>query len=236
MAFTDEQLAQEAGVPTRVISAIRSVESAGRAAAIRFEPHLFHIRTGTGGCLGRPRGSRCTGPEIVAQIRHTSIPYTPSADSVVDHIRSHTDADAFRRAYAIDPDAAIRASSFGMFQVLGGVGIAAYGSGDAFLRAFASDALDTSQRLFAKWFDTNPTAQRAANTGDWVTLARAYNNSGPGGSWYANFTSALSRLTDTASDLVRSTTSSVQSADGAGLLLLAAGAVAAFYLGRGLRR
>lgn len=234
MALTDEQLAQEAGVPTRVISAIRSVESAGRAAAIRFEPHLFHIRTGTGGCLGRPPGSRCTGPEIVAQIRHTSIPYTPSEGSVVDRTRSHTDANAFRRAHAIDPDAAIRASSFGMFQVLGGAGIAAYGSGDAFLRAFSSDALETSQRLFAKWFDTNPTAKRAANTGDWATLARAYNGSGPGGSWYANFTSALSRLTDTSTGPVRSTASS--SAGGAGLLLLAAGAAAAFYFGRGLRR
>jgi hypothetical protein len=190
--ISDAQLAAQVGIPVRVVAAIRVVESDGSTRAVRFEPHLFHARTGRGSCLPKTGGERCSSAEILAQRIHTSIPYAPSPGRIVDHVEYNTNRAAFNRAYLLDPNNAVRSSSWGLFQVLGGAGIALYGSPAAFVRAFDANPGEVSQRLLVQWFRSNERAVVAANAGDWAALAEVYNNSGPGDRWYSRFTAALS--------------------------------------------
>jgi len=139
--------------------AIQSVESRGHDDAVRFEPHLFLKAR----------------PDLAGQI-----PYTPSgAPGSPSYVTSETDRTALARAATLDNTAAVKAASWGAYQVLGGRGIAEYGTATAFTAAFWSDPAGTSDRLLISWFKVNPKALDAARRADWSDFVKRYN--GPGG-------------------------------------------------------
>lgn len=179
--LSDSELARQAGVTVPVLMAIRAVESAARPNEIRFEPHVF-LRDTSPTCRARASGSDpCTSAEIIANAIYSpsQIPYTPSGTrGAVSLVDAETNRAAFERAYALDPAAAVRATSWGTYQVLGGKLIALYGSAAAGVAAFWANPPDVSNRLIVKWMTDNPTAREAAARQDWFGFVCRYNGCG----------------------------------------------------------
>ena len=150
------EAANALGIPVEVVQTIEAVESGGRASAIRFEPHLF--------LRHRPSLS-------------LDIPFTkgPRGFSVT---RSETDQSAFEHAFELDPDAAVKSTSWGLYQVLGSHLIKAYGDAQLGVDSFYADPLEASYKLLVSWFRGNRPALAAARAKDWDELARRYNGSG----------------------------------------------------------
>ena len=161
------EAANSLGIPVEVIQTIESVESGGRPSAIRFEPHLF--------LRHRPSLS-------------LDIPFTrgPRGFSVT---RSETDQSAFEHAFELDPDAAVKSTSWGLYQVLGSHLIKAYGDAQLGVDSFYADPLEASYRLLVSWFKGNRRALAAARAKDWDELAKRYN--GPGNA--EKYSEALAR-------------------------------------------
>jgi hypothetical protein len=152
LGTTDEELASDANIPVRVLQAIRSIESGGNVAAIRFEPHLF---------LRRVPGAQ--------------IPYTRGPTMAASRVGSETNRAAFDRARAINEDAAIRSTSWGLYQVLGSHLLTAYPSDP--VGSFFANPREASDRLLISWFRANPQAAAAARALNFTELARRYNGS-----------------------------------------------------------
>lgn len=153
----DEKLAQDAGIPVAILRAFRSVET-GRlpASSLRFEPHKWKRSKGT----IPPKG------------------YTPKSNKETWSVKSsETNRAAFEAAYAIDQDVAVKSTSFGYYQVLGGKGIKIYETASKFWAAFQADPTKVSNELVVLWFKETPAAQAAANSLDFTTLAVKYNGS-----------------------------------------------------------
>lgn len=177
-------LASRTGMTPRVLDAISRVESSGRPSRLRFEPHLYLAER----------------PDL-----RMEIPYTPCGrvqrlvdegrcpawpDGMWSLVRRETDADAFDRAARLDAAAAVRATSWGAYQVMGEylmaeardrgwpdhVGpvqedaIARYG-----IALFAADPAAVSEALMIRWIMDHPDALEAARKRDWRRFAAAYN-------------------------------------------------------------
>ena len=157
-AFDDElvQTARDAGIPPRVLFAVRKTESSGKYDAVRFEPHLFLRKR----------------PDLVG-----TVPFTPGPKNF-SVTRSETDIDALMFAFSLDKDAAVRSSSFGAYQVLGGFLIAAYGSPQEAWEKFRSEPRRASELTLVAWFKSNSAATKAANELDFTELAKRYNGRG----------------------------------------------------------
>ncbi|HEY5657771.1 MAG TPA: N-acetylmuramidase domain-containing protein [Myxococcota bacterium] len=152
---TDDVLASRAGIPVRILRAIRLLESGGRPSATRFEPHVFNRLT---------------------QNRYASqIPFTRDPVRRVSLVRSETNRAAFERASRFDREAAIRATSWGLYQVLGGH-LLSVASGEP-VAYFDRDPETVSAEMLASWFRSRPAAVRAAQAGNISELARLYNGS-----------------------------------------------------------
>lgn len=155
-ALSLEQVAERAGIPERVLRAVKHVESRGQPAAVRFEPHLFHRKR----------------PDLAA-----AIPYTRSTKGF-SLVRTETNREALEHALTVDAETAIRSTSFGSYQVLGGYLLAAYpGSPTAAYAAFCANPSEASDLMVAAWFKDNAAARTAANQDppNFTALARAYN-------------------------------------------------------------
>ena len=164
----DIALAAEAKIPVPVLRAIRSVESSGAANLVRFEPHLFN---------------RFTQNRFQSQI-----PFTPDPQRGVSLQRSETDRQAFERAARLDRNAAIRATSWGRYQVLGSHLLRLYPNNP--VEAFDSAPSAVSDALLISWFTRSPRAQQAAAACDTEELAYRYNGSRTS-PWRARFERAL---------------------------------------------
>ena len=150
-----QNLADRAGIPPEVLEAFRAVESNGDSSAIRFEPHLF-VRFNPG----------------------AQIPYTPSKHGPWSVMTKETNRAAFERAFKIDAHAAIKATSWGAFQVLGQHLLDEYdGRPDKALEAFDADPEAVSGILVARWFAANHKARAYANASPpaFERLCRHYN-------------------------------------------------------------
>lgn len=162
--MTDAEIAARSGLPEAVIYAIRMVESAGRDPhAMRFEPHLF----------------RRARPDLADRI-----PYTDSdgdGPSHVDRVAAHTDVAAFERALRLDADAAVRSTSWGAYQVLGGVLLDVVGlpPREAY-EAFRRDPDGYSGPCLLAWIQRNPRVRQPAKASppDFAGIAKAYNGAG----------------------------------------------------------
>jgi hypothetical protein len=154
---TDQELAARAGIPLRILLAIRAVESGGSASAVRFEPRLFHRDTD-----GRFRAQVPWSSEMAAR----------------DLPRSEVDRAAFERAFRYDPVVAVRSSSWGAYQVLGGHLLRVTGLSPAqAVAVFDREPERIGREMFISWMRDSPAAQAAAQAGDIETLARLYNGS-----------------------------------------------------------
>lgn len=169
--MTDDEIARRSGWPVAVVYAIRKTESSGKNPhAIRFEPNKM----------------RAARPDLAHKI-----PYTDSdgaGPSHVDRVRAETDEAAFMRALALDADAAMRATSFGAYQTLGGTLLDLTGLPPReALAAWRSDPDGMSGQLLLRWIKRNPRANAPAMSAppDFRGLARAYNGLGPNVEHYA---------------------------------------------------
>jgi hypothetical protein len=154
---TDAELAAEAGISPPMLRAIRQVESGASPRAVRFEPHVFHRPSMTG---GRYRAQ---------------VPYTPGEGRAASSVRSETERAAFERARRLDAAAAVKSTSWGSYQVLGDKLIRLYGTPDAGVAAFDADPVTVSDRLLVAWMKSRPAAVAAARAGDFAGFARLYN-------------------------------------------------------------
>lgn len=152
LGSSDDELASQAQIPVGVLRAIRSVESGGNPAAIRFEPHLFLRRV-----PGAP------------------IPYTHGPTMAASRVASETNRAAFERARALNESAAIDSTSWGLYQVLGSHLRRAYPTDP--VGSFYRDPQEASDRLLVAWFQANPAAAAAARELNFTELARRYNGS-----------------------------------------------------------
>jgi hypothetical protein len=152
----DWEIARLAGIPTKVLKAIRHVESRGKPAAVRFEPHLFH----------RHR------PDLADQV-----PYTRT-NRGYSTTRSETGRSALEHAVSLDAETAIKSTSFGSYQVLGAYLLQAFpGNPNDALASFWESPQQASELMVAAWFQDNSRARKAANEEppNMAALARAYN-------------------------------------------------------------
>lgn len=181
----DLGLANEAEIPVTALRSIRSVESGANPAAIRFEPHLYwRMRKEL------PMGA--TGAQIRAAMTAAdmaAVPYTPGntawraanglapcrIDRSASCTGSETNRAAFERAFRLAPAEAVKATSWGSYQVLGSHLLGLYGTPSAAVRAFDADPQTVGERLLASWMRANPRAQAAARAMDWAELAHRYN-------------------------------------------------------------
>lgn len=200
----DVQTAQRAGIPLDVLLAIRAVESGNRPTAVRFEPHVFwRIRKGF------PRS--LTGGQIrdgLTAADLAAVPYTPCSlawreanglapctrrgavyDQAASLVGAETNRAAFERAYRVDASAAIDATSWGLYQVLGGHLRALYPRDP--VGAFDADPERVSEALLIRWMSQNDTARQAANAGDMRALALRYNGNTR---WGEAMAAALARI------------------------------------------
>lgn len=172
-----QNLATSIGIPYAVLLAIRSVESGGDPAAIRFEPHIF---------LG-------TKYDFARSDLADQIPYKPGSNPKapsVDYTSANTGIAALDNAMLHDAVAAIQSTSWGSFQVMGfnfGSGspsdiikkaITSSAGAKAFYKAFFEDPVTISDEILAGWFSARPDVVTAANKYDWRTVATRYNGSG----------------------------------------------------------
>lgn len=150
-------LADRAGIPPEVLEAFRKVESNGDSSAIRFEPHLF-VRF----------NPRTAG----------TIPYTPSKHGPWSVMTKETNRAAFDRAFKIDPHSAVKATSWGAFQVLGQHLLDEFDNRpDKAVAGFDANPEDVSAFLLVRWFGANQRAKGYANQSppDFNRLCREYN-------------------------------------------------------------
>lgn len=174
--MTDQELADSAGIPLRILLAIRAVESSGNVRSVRFEPQLFHRDT--------------SGRFTTAQV-----PWTPSGQAgraSVSLVPAETNRAAFERAFRLDPRVAVTSSSWGAFQVLGGHLLSTHGPDPAqAVAAFDANPSRVGEEMFLSWMRGNAAARAAAQRGDIETLAELYNGSQR---WAASVRRALERL------------------------------------------
>lgn len=200
----DLGLANEAQIPVAALRAIRSVESGANPAAIRFEPHLYwRMRKGlpSGAAGARIRGAMTTADMA-------AVPYTPGntewrAANGLEPCRisrsasctgSETNRAAFERAFRFAPVEAVKATSWGSYQVLGSHLLGLYrNEPGAAVRAFDADPMAVGERLLASWMRANPRAQAAARSLDWGELARRYNGCSDCTTYVTRFRQAYSR-------------------------------------------
>jgi hypothetical protein len=152
----EKQLAAKTGLTIATLRAIQRVEGGTRSAtALRFEPHKFHQYTNN-------------------RLRAV-VPFTPSSGGF-SRVAAETNQAAMERAFTYSPAEAVRAASWGRFQVMGDFLLGLFGGkvGDA-AAAFWQHPDVVSDDLLVAWLQANPQALAAAKAQDWPTFARIYN-------------------------------------------------------------
>ena len=169
------------GIRPELLEAFRIVESGATAdpSAMRFEPHVF-----------------------LRHVPDADIPYTPSSRGAWSLTASETGASAFQRAFSIHGEAAVRSTSWGLFQVLGAHLLKAYPdrSGEACaetaIREFEQNPEAASYMLVEAWFHASPRALAAAQADppDLRKLVRYYNGPGQVDRYSGKLAEALRRV------------------------------------------
>lgn len=185
--MSDASIAASLGVGIAYVRAIRYVESGGAASAVRFEPHLFWRRR-----LGMPDGT--SGVQVrnaLTDEQLRQVPYTPGntawraahglppcrIDRSASCTASETNRAAFDRAYAVDPINAVRATSWGTFQILGGDLLGLFNNDTArAVAAFTQDPVTVSESLLVRYLRfSNTAALSALRVGNVPLFVALYN-------------------------------------------------------------
>jgi hypothetical protein len=148
------------GCEVRVIKAVTKIEAPRGAydelgrPSILFERHLFHRFTGG-------RHDR-TAPDISNANRG-------------GYGRYAAQHDRLQRAYALDASAALRATSWGAFQILGdNYAQAGFGTVDLFVTAMCQ-SIQQQLAAFVAFINFSPSLRRALDQRHWADFARHYN-------------------------------------------------------------
>lgn len=176
--MTDSSIAIATGIPLPFVAGIRATESGGNSRVVRFEPHLFarfrptSIRT----LHPTPGAAFVTGDEERRAAWDAGfIPYTHGATRAASDSKLETGRVAFECAYRIDGDAAVRSTSWGSFQVLGGHLLGMAKTAAAAVSLFDADPDRVSDELLVRWLRANPKALEAAKNGGIDEFIHRYN-------------------------------------------------------------
>lgn len=176
--MSDADIAQATGIPLPFVAGIRATESNGNARALRFEPHLFK-RAAPDRVLILAHAPRAPFVDQDAERRdawaHGLVPYTPGRTRAASDSRLETGRPAFEIAYQLDADAAVRATSWGAFQVLGGTLLALHPGPARAVAAFDEDPERVSEALLVRYLRDRPAVLRAAKRGDVDRFIHYYN-------------------------------------------------------------
>ncbi len=124
------------------LMAFIKVESGGSASAIRFECHKF---------------------KIIDKVNGNKIPCTIKKGDSFSRIRAEGGAKAFKQAYNLNKKAAIKSTSYGLFQVMGGYLLGGINSNpDKALALFENNPEDVSLQLLILWFSDLSWGSKAA--------------------------------------------------------------------------
>ena len=186
------------------------IESRGRTPTkdtVRFEPHVFLGMYGP--AILKKRNAKGSRPDLYGGPDYTGtqkIPYasqqntrsskewlahpknrkkgSKGRDFYLDKNKSHTNRLAFDKAYKLDPIQAIKATSWGSYQVMGWALLQAYDNDPKkALAAYDQNSVTTSDMMVVKWFKNTfkKSKKRKAftqNPPNFDAIVRIYN--GPG--------------------------------------------------------
>lgn len=171
----------------RALAAVIAVESSGSGFGkdgrplIRIEAHLLWR-------YSQPAADRfhVAGPKAWEGHTFDGAPY---------HGHQSLEWVAYLTALAIDPDAAMRATSWGMGQVLGEYQALGFGSDLAGRTAFAVAQTTAAGQIdtIARFCLARPALASALRAKDWGTVARNYNGSGKVDDYSAKLAAAYAR-------------------------------------------
>lgn len=200
-----DDVAKRTGCPVRFLVGVRAVESGGDPRAVRFEGHLFkRYRPELVVEIARETAPAVAHEHRVAAWAAGKVPYTPGMHDgkprAASSSREETDRTAFERARKLDAVAAVRSSSWGSYQQLGGaferalsIKLDSSTAADAAVAAFDADPPGVSDKLLAAWLLSNPKAIAAAKAGDVEEFVRRYNG-GPNESYCAKMREAFKKF------------------------------------------
>lgn len=201
------------------------VETRGRTPTkntVRFEPHKFLGMYGPERLAKNAKGSRPDlygGPDYTGdkKVPYSSQYNTRSSQEWVEHPknrkkflkgrdyyldkkRSHTNRIAFERAFKLDPDQAIKSTSWGSYQVMGWALLRAYDNDPVkALAAYDRDPITTSDMMIVQWFKDafRSSKKRKAfthNPPNFDAIVRIYNGPGQVGSYSPKLKKAYERF------------------------------------------
>lgn len=174
--MSDDDIMRATGITRPFLAGIRATESGGKPGVVRFEPHLFR-RFHPDSVRVLPLDA--ADADRVAAWNAGLIPHTPH-EGGPEHkslVRVETNRDAFEHAYKIDAVAAVRSTSWGTWQVLGGHLLALWPNRPPShaVAAFEADPAGISDRLLVAWLHANPRALEAAVREDVDGFIHYYN-------------------------------------------------------------
>jgi LysM repeat protein len=184
-----EAVAKRLGVSVAKIKAVASVESGGSGmlkpgqCKILYEPYSFHLETHGAHDLSHP---------------NVSIPHY---DKYAYGNGGQHQWDKWEEAKALDPEAAMKSTSYGRFQIMGD-NYQACGYKDVQSYVAAMNKGEGEQlNAFANFIQANPEMHAALQKSDWTKFARAYNGPGqaddPGGAYDVRIANAAQRFATT---------------------------------------
>lgn len=179
-------------VEPAALAAVVAVESSGSGLnpdgrpVIRLEAHLLWRYTAGEARSAVDRRFRVGGPQPWEGHTFDGSPY---------HGHQSVEWVAYLAAVEIDPDAAMRATSWGMGQVLGEYEALHFGNGQAGRAAFGVAQSSTAGQLdtMARFIQARPALLSALRAKDWSIVARNYNGSGKVADYSGRLAAAYAR-------------------------------------------
>jgi hypothetical protein len=176
--------APKLGLDPRVVRAVMQAESGQRPfgpdgrVMIRFEPHVF-ARFTAQKALGLSR--RPTDAQVAA---HGKVVLNPGMAHINDGRRrtggQAAEWETLARAKAIDPDAAIQSTSFGLGQIMGfNYRLAEYASPQALVDAFSTSSTEQVMGML-RMIGNVPKQLNALRNKDYPTFVASYNGAAVG--------------------------------------------------------
>lgn len=157
--------AGELGVEVAALRAIAQVESGGAGFDARGRPKILYERQVF---------SRCTAPRGRFDADHPDIS-APKGYGPGNYGTSEQQWPKLARAFQLDGDAALKACSWGTFQILGENHKV---SGFADVRSFVAEMFASPAghlRALVRFIAANPAIHRGLKSHDWAAVAKGYN-------------------------------------------------------------
>lgn len=213
-------------VPVGLLFSFIEVETRGRTPTkdtIRFEPHVFLGMYGP--AILKKNNAKGSRPDLYGGPDYTGtkkIPYASQQntrsskewlehpknrkkrsggrDFYLDKKRSHTNRSAFDRAYKLDPIQAIKATSWGSYQIMGWALLRAYNNDPKkALEAYDQNPVTISDMMVVQWFkdafrDSKKRRAFTQSPPNFDAVVRIYNGPGQVSSYSPKFKKAYEKF------------------------------------------